>query len=122
MSFRVQACDFSEALSGDSFFDDKIEPLPGDWFIEVGELKKARRGEPYIATNNEGGDVKIIPLDGFPHYYGIWENFHYFGLPNGGGWYNELPWVIDFLKMFERIYNEIEGFRMERRRKLGSTD
>ena len=122
MSFRLQACDFSEALSQDRFFDDKIEPLPGGWFIEVGQLREAREGKPYTATNPDGIDLKIEPMEYFPYYYEIWENFHYFGLPHGNGWINELPWLVNFIKMFQRIYQEIESFRIERGRKFGSTN
>jgi hypothetical protein len=121
MLFRITACEFSEALMEDRFFDDKIEPLPGGYFIDVKNLRLARGNEPYIVVDDDGKELKMAIVRNSGHYFEMWENFHYFGLPNGKGWYNELPWVINMLKSFQRIYNEIESFRIERRSKIGGT-
>ena len=43
-------------------------------------------------------------LSAFYYYYEIWENFNFFGLPNGRGWLNEPRWMIEFLKSFEKAF------------------
>jgi len=37
-----------------------------------------------------------------------------FGMPNGSGWYNEAPWVVDFLKSFNRVERENEQFTIQK--------
>ena len=57
--------------------------------------------------------IKIINL----YYYKIWDNFHYFGLTHGKGWYCEPEWLLEFLKMFENMYKRIEYFIEEKAQK-----
>ena len=96
---------------------EELELRPGKWLIENGQLKRFKDGEAYSAINPDGEIVAIEQPDNFGYYYEIWENYHFFGLPHGSGWVNELPWVIDFLKMFDKIFNENESYRIETRKK-----
>jgi len=99
----------------DDFFSDEFEELPGGWLIEYGELKKARDREKFRIRDGNG-DYQEVESDweGFFYYFQIWENFHFFGLPHGGGWANESPWLIEVLKLFERAYSSIEAFRIKK--------
>lgn len=106
----------------DDFFNDKIEELPGNWFIEIAELKKFKQGNPckvIIGDSELTVSPMTQPFNDYPYFFNFWENFHFFGLPNGQGWINELPWVVDFLKLFERVYNEIQVFKMNKAVKHG---
>lgn len=60
------------------------------------------------------GDIFIEYPEDFFSYFDLWENFHHFGLPHGKGFINELPWVIDFLKYFENIYESIKTYNIKK--------
>lgn len=83
--------------------------------IENGQVARFHDDLPFSVMNLEGEIITIEPCYDFGHYYEVWENTHYFGLPHGGGWVDELPWTIEFLKMFNRIHSEIESYRIKKR-------
>lgn len=90
--------------------------LPGDWVIENRDIKKFHDGEIFTVMNPDGENIELEPFEDFGSYYEMWENYHYFGLPHGKGWIDELPWVINFLKYFNKIHNDIEIYRIKKGR------
>ena len=62
----------------------------------------------------EQQEVNQYKTDQFFYYYNIWENFHFFGLPNGKGWGNEPLWLIEFLKTFEKAFRKYETFTLKK--------
>jgi len=114
--FRItEIGEVEESFINDPFMADEFEELPGGWLIEYRELGKARKNEKFRVKNHSGDWLDIEPdWNGFAYYFDIWENFHYFGLPNGKGWAQEQSWVIEFLKSFQRVFNSIEAFRVKK--------
>ena len=101
---------------------DEPEIMPGDYGISYVNIKRYRKGEDFKVSKIDGEANISIEYDrevqeAFYYYYSIWENYHSFGLPHNEGWIRELPWVLDFLKYFDRIFNEIEYYRAEKRRR-----
>lgn len=97
----------------DRLFWDEWELLPGDYMISVENLVKYRDYKPFSVVQ-DGEERKVIRCDDFLYYYGFWETCKEFGLPNGSGWYNEVPWVIDFLKSFNRVERENEQYALKK--------
>jgi len=100
--------------------DDKPENLPGDWVIDLGEAKKVYAGEESVKAlpPDESDEIEIeIDLEAYRFYFSIWEKWHYLKmLPNANnGWIDEIPWIIDCVIMFEKLYNELEIFRMNKK-------
>ena len=106
-------------LYRDSLWFNDWHDLPGGWSIQCGEIGKFFNGEEFhIEDDNTRCKHDLaIDLDAYWYYYQIWENWKVFNmLPNGGnGWLNELPWVIDVIKYFEVIHDEIVHYRMKKR-------
>lgn len=52
----------------------------------------------------------------FNYYYDVWDNWNQFKiLPHGRGTIHELPWVLDIIKFFNRVNEQIELFREKKR-------
>lgn len=95
----------------DALFDDFLEKLPGGWFIDGKGIYNFFSGKPFEVLNADGLPVQCVRHDLFNDYFEAWENFHYFGLPENRGWINELPWLLDFLKFFQRIHYDIKNWK-----------
>ena len=100
---------------------DEIEKMPGNWFIKFKEIRKFRNFEDFEIMDSEGID-RIVTYNkevynAFDYYFEIWDNCHHYGLPNGGDWTVNPPWLVNFVKMFDRVYHQIENYRIEKRRK-----
>ena len=88
-------------------FWDAAEELPGSYIIQR-EAKRALTGQPFFY--NDGDTKKPVRCDGikmdvFNFYFQLWDDFHFLRLlPHGKGTSDERRWVIDFIKMFEKIH------------------
>lgn len=99
--------------------------MPGDYAILYKDIRIYRKGESFTVRKIENGKstseaVEYNPevIKAYSYYYGIWENWFCFKqLPNAGnnGTSKEIPWILDFLKYFDRIFQEIENYRSSRR-------
>ena len=104
----------------DSFMHDEIEALPGNRFIYLGEAQKFFNGESFSFIGDEGKDI-LIEVDrdtyiAFDFYYNVWDNFKQFNiLPHGRGTLHEHNWVIDIIKYFNHVFQEIENFKMKKK-------
>ena len=78
--------------------------------IEEAELKKFFDYQPFEIWDPEGEILNTLREDEFNYYFEIWENYFSFGLPYGRGWINELPWLLDFLKLFDGVKFQIDKF------------
>ena len=103
--------------------------MPGNDFIEQGQITACLQGREFwvcadFDTHKDGKEwvhspFQIINGDTFYKYYHeYWENFHYFGLPQGKGSDAEPRWLIDFIKFFENLFASVEAWRIENRRKV----
>lgn len=103
---------FGEEYNTDTFWD-KAEELPGGFIIQR-EIKKAVKGANFFY--NDGITGKPVRCDGlnmdeFNFYFQLWDDFHFLQLlPHGRGSASERRWVIDFIKMFEKIHIETNNF------------
>lgn len=103
-------------------FDD-VAPIAGGDFISYGEYRNFKKMRPFKIT---GDTEELILIDWsddvalwFYEYFEIWENTKEFGLPTSSVWTGERPWTIDFLKYFNRVYNEVENWRATERQRKG---
>jgi len=117
----LMSAELSETAVSDFYFSDDFQQLPRGYGIKNKEIRNCRECKDFYISDDNGKKT-FIKMDKsiqecFYAYYELWENYHYFGLPHGKGWINELPWVVDFLKYYDKIYNEIEVYRIEKRRR-----
>lgn len=110
----------SEALVNDPFMDDSVESMPGGWSIPYRQLRAYRKNKDFFVFDSNDEKVNIIcnreTIDGYNYYYQVWENYHYFGLRGILGVNGEPQgWVLDFIKYFERIFQDIEVYRAKRK-------
>lgn len=104
----------------DAFFSDEIELLPLDYTIECGQIKNFVDCKPFEVMTPKG-KLKVEADSNFylwfDYYYEIWDNWRSLKiLPHGKGWIDEQPWLIDFIKFFDRIDSHIEAFIVKRGR------
>jgi hypothetical protein len=82
------------------------------------EIKKAIRGDSFFYNRKSDGKPVICEGVGqteFNHYFNLWDDFHFLKLtPEGKGTNAERRWVIDFIKMFEKIHMGVNNFNLER--------
>ncbi len=89
--------------------------MPGNWFIEYKEVRKYKEFQNFIVMDSEGV-YHTIPYSKqicfeYNYYFEIWDNCHEFGLPEGGDWTKNPYWLVNFMKMFNRIYDQIINYR-----------
>jgi len=107
---------FGETYNTETFWD-KAEELP-EGFIIQREIKKATTGKPFFY--NDGSTGKPVRCDGimmeeFNFYFQLWDDFHFLKLlPHGKGSADERRWVIDFIKLFEKIHISTCNFLQEK--------
>jgi len=52
--------------------------------------------------------------DEFWHYYRVFTNCENFGLPHGGGWLDEPPWVIQLVSHFRDTVEQVRNWNMKK--------
>ena len=114
--FRLSVIEF-DSIFRDKFFEDDLEIVPGGYFITCGNLCLYKDGKDFEIIGKDGENISIKTHLEFDEYCIFWDNCREYGLPNGSGWVNELPWVVSFVKMFNRILSEIEVYRIEKNKK-----
>ena len=99
---------------------DYAEKLPNGVFLIHREIENAVSGKKYILHKFEDGSEKAKPqhmdavqYDQFIEYYELWENFHYFGYPQGLSWLEARPWFNTILKRFENVYIQVQNMKEE---------
>jgi len=103
---------FDSEFKTDKTFWDKVEDLPGCFIIQR-EIEKAVSGKPFFINDEETKKpirLECISQIEFYYYYQIWEDYHYFGLPNGNGTAKERRWLLDLLKIFEKTHKQVKKF------------
>ena len=99
-------------------FWDKVEVLPECLIIQR-EIKKAISGQSFFYNDEDGQKVlcEAITNQEMKYYLDIWSNFHHFGLPHGKGWIAERQWLLNFIKIFEKVFKEVQDFVQEKDKK-----
>lgn len=102
--------------------------LPSGRFVLVRDYKRAKNGKLfyYYPKMGMGEKRKPVLVPGIPdrecaEYFDLFGKYKLFGLPHGGGWLGELPWVVDFLAFMEKTYNEIEAWQVQKADKESGT-
>lgn len=110
---------FKPGVEPDGFWDS-AEKLPNDYFIIQREITKAVSGKKYFINKfYDGSDrakpehLPAIEYGEFFEYYELWENFHYFGYPQGLSWLDARPWFNTVLKRFENAYIQVQNMKDE---------
>lgn len=110
---------FKPGVEPDGFWDS-AEKLPNDYFIIQREITKAVSGKKYFINKFYDGSDKAKPehlpaieYGEFFEYYELWENFHYFGYPQGLSWLDARPWFNTVLKRFENAYIQVQNMKDE---------
>lgn len=98
--------------------DDKLDPLFADQPISLptgrvvleGEISKIFNGENsfVFVEYNEKEKLSGIAPESRLKLFDLFGKCENFGLPHGGGWIDELPWVIDFLNEMKTLKRNIE--------------
>lgn len=86
------------------------------------EIKKALDGLNYkYFPNGKNKQVEMVGFskDEYLHYFSVFEYSRKLGLPNGKGWFNELPWIPHFLSYMMDIY-DLVGYWM-RSKNIGNS-
>lgn len=69
-------------------------------------------GKPFFYNDKNGKPVRLegVSIREFNYYYQIWDDWHYLRvLPHGKGTLHERRWVLDLIKIFEKVYNQIQA-------------
>jgi len=98
-------------------FWDAAEELPDEYIIQR-EIKKAVNGDSFFYNRKDTGKpvmCEAISNEEFTYYFNLWDDFHFLKLtPEGKGTNAERRWVIDFIKMFEKIHMSVNNFNEEK--------
>jgi len=101
---------------------DDIAPIAGGDFISYGNYRKFKKGFDFEILTDDG-NLSVTWNDNiavcFSEYFDIWDNTREFGLPKAQGWSAELPWLIDYIKFMNRVYNSVENWRFDERSRKG---
>ena len=109
---------FSEQDLKEVYWADSVKTLPSGILMLQGEINKALNFEGFSYFESMG--TKAIKATDFTkeevnYYISTFYHCEDFGLPNGRGWNNELPWVIGFLSYFKSIKKSIEIYYAQKR-------
>jgi len=94
--------------------------LPDDLFIQQAELNRFLHGESAKLHDGKTGEtVQVDPVDtaAFNYYAETWDLCRRYGWPYHGGWAEQPPWLVDFVRFFDRCYEQIESWRAEKQRR-----
>ena len=96
-------------------WEDKIEDLPHDDFIEQGQIQLAREGKDFWIFGEDGEEDWLpgIPLEDFWEVYERWEDFHYFGLAHGRGTVAETRQTKMILKIGQKAWEAAESWKIK---------
>lgn len=78
-------------------------------------------GEPW-PIRLPGGEVVSSAKVGdyldeeFRHYWGVYLNCANHGLPNGGGWLHEPPWVVQLVNRFGSEIERVRNWNLRKHR------
>ena len=88
---------------------------PGKLFdLEFGDMYVPLPDNKNALSQREIYDMKNNIYSDFLYYYDIWETYHFLGLPHGNGWNNEKPWLIQFLKSFDIVFNMYQSWSIKK--------
>ena len=64
-----------------------------------------------------GETVQVDQVDtaAFNYYAETWDLCRRYGWPESGGWAEQTPWLVDFVRFFDRCYEQIEAWRQQKR-------
>jgi hypothetical protein len=107
---------YGSDFTTDDTFWDKAEEIPDGYIIQR-ELVKAMNGKPFFYNDGITGKpvrCEATPWDVFFYYYQLWEDFHVLRvLPHGQGTLAERRWLLDLLKIFEKVFAQVENLKDE---------
>jgi hypothetical protein len=109
---------FSEQELNEVYWADSIKTLPSGILMLQGEINKALKFEGFSYFESMGTKAKKaveFTEQEVNYYTSIFYHCEDFGLPNGRGWHNELPWLIGFLSYFKGIKKSIEVYYANKR-------
>ena len=88
--------------------------LPSGRYALTRDIKKALDGESFKYFEATGGkQIETVGIDKFSYnrYFQVFNDFKLFGLPNGRGSMNELPWVIDLIRFMTGVLSIVENWQ-----------
>lgn len=122
----IRQLGLTEAYCVNSVFGLSPEELADGSYILPGDVLKALSGKPFRYYPSQGDFSSIdgvlpvhsdaVPVDVWNHYFKQYLRFLDFGLPNGGGWIDEEPWLIEFLEYMLFCKRQIESWNIKRMR------
>lgn len=113
----MSAMKYEKSFLDDPFMADELEKVPGGDFIEYSQIKRYLNNEPFVIMTDNGEeqiDHNLELVWAFNYYFEIFDNCERFGLPNGGDWTKNPPWLIELIKMFDLCKKQVESYLSER--------
>jgi hypothetical protein len=102
-----------------AYYSDAVKQLPDGSHIANAEASRALDGEPfkyYPPDETKPAALDGVSLEEQDHYFSVFQYSEDWGLPHGGGWHNELPWVPPFLARMKYYKSLSEAYQIRRAR------
>ena len=85
----------------------------------LGHSQTDAGGEPWPVTLPGGKVISSRKIgeyldEEFHHYYRVYTNCVSCGLPHGGGWLDEPPWVIQLVNHFGSTVEQVRNWNMKK--------
>ena len=101
-----------------AYYSDAVKQLPDGGHIANSDAALALDGEPF--RYYEPGETTPTKSDGVTleeqdHYFSIFQYCELWGLPHGGGWQEEPPWVPPFLARMKYYKAMCEAHQVRRK-------
>jgi hypothetical protein len=109
--YQLLQLGYTEIELKDPLYADEVRQIPDGGHILNMDASKALRGDGFRFFPT--GSATSVELEGVPqvalwHYLDIFQNCEDFGLPGGGGWGQEQPWLLPFLSRLKTTKRQVE--------------
>jgi len=115
---------FTPDFTPEHGFETKAEHIT-DYLIIQREIQKAVNGKSfkvyeYTEEGKKSKTPEVLPgiqYETFVYYYKLWQNYSFFGYPQGMNWLESPQWFNDLLIMFQnasvKIQNLIDEYQIK---------
>ena len=107
--------EFTEQERNELYWNDTVKTLPNGYMMLLKDINKALNNESFVyfrELNTKAVEAVQFTQEEVQHYISTFYHCEDFGLPNGRGWNDELPWLIHFLSKFKIVKEQIKTYYM----------
>lgn len=117
MVFQLIHMGYTEIDLKVAYYSDAVKEIPDGGHIENAQAALALDGEPFryyppdekFPSHSDG-----VSLEEQDHYFSVFSHCEMWGLPHGGGWHDELPWLLPFLGRMKMYKSLVEAYRIRK--------